>query len=83
MVAGSPARNPRRFEADGITVAPANATRLLARSRGRFLTRAGDWPALVAFYLLAVAALLLPWPFGAHPDWAYNWEGYTAWRWTT
>ena len=25
----------------------------------------------------------MPWPFGAHPDWAYNWEGYTAWRWAT
>ncbi|MBA2598866.1 MAG: glycosyltransferase family 39 protein [Chloroflexia bacterium] len=38
---------------------------------------------LVALYLLAAAALLLPWPFGAHPAWAYNWEGYTAWRWAT
>jgi 4-amino-4-deoxy-L-arabinose transferase-like glycosyltransferase len=38
---------------------------------------------LTALYLLAVSALLMPWPFGAHPDWAYNWEGYTAWRWTT
>jgi 4-amino-4-deoxy-L-arabinose transferase-like glycosyltransferase len=25
----------------------------------------------------------MPWPFGTHPDWAYNWEGYTAWRWAT
>jgi 4-amino-4-deoxy-L-arabinose transferase-like glycosyltransferase len=25
----------------------------------------------------------MPWPFGTHPDWAYNWEGYTALRWTT
>ncbi|MCC7022500.1 MAG: glycosyltransferase family 39 protein, partial [Thermomicrobiales bacterium] len=45
--------------------------------------RAGLLPALLALYLLAAAALLLPWPFGAHPAWAYNWEGYTAWRWMT
>lgn len=36
-----------------------------------------------ALYLLAVIALLSPWPFGALPSWAYNWEGYTAWRWAT
>ena len=34
-------------------------------------------------YLLAVVALLSPWPFSAHPPWAYNWEGYTVWRWST
>ena len=41
----------------------------------------GAWPAVVGLYLLAAVALLLPGPFGAHPAWAYNWEGYTAWRW--
>jgi hypothetical protein len=41
----------------------------------------GDLPALAAWWLLAAAALLAPWPFGALPGWAYNWEGYTAWRW--
>jgi 4-amino-4-deoxy-L-arabinose transferase-like glycosyltransferase len=53
------------------------------RSLTLFLRRTGDRPALTALYLLAVSALLMPWPFGAHPDWAYNWEGYTAWRWAT
>jgi len=53
------------------------------RSFALLLRRAGDWPALTALYLLAAGALLMPWPFGTHPDWAYNWEGYTAWRWTT
>ena len=53
------------------------------RSLALLLPRTGDWPALTALYLLAAAALLMPWPFGAHPDWAYNWEGYTAWRWAT
>ena len=53
------------------------------RSLALLLPRTGDWPALTALYLLAAGALLMPWPFGAHPDWAYNWEGYTAWRWAT
>ncbi|MFT4038888.1 MAG: glycosyltransferase family 39 protein [Thermomicrobiales bacterium] len=34
-------------------------------------------------YALAVVLLVLPVPFGQHPAWAYNWEGYTAWRWLT
>ena len=41
------------------------------------------WRGTIALYLVAAAVLLLPWPFGAHPDWAYNWEGYTAWHWAT
>jgi 4-amino-4-deoxy-L-arabinose transferase-like glycosyltransferase len=53
------------------------------RSLALHLRRTSDWPALIALYLLAAGALLMPWPFGAHPDWAYNWEGYTAWRWAT
>jgi 4-amino-4-deoxy-L-arabinose transferase-like glycosyltransferase len=53
------------------------------RSFTLLLRRTGDWPALTALYLLAAGALLIPWPFGTHPNWAYNWEGYTAWRWAT
>jgi 4-amino-4-deoxy-L-arabinose transferase-like glycosyltransferase len=53
------------------------------RSLALLLRRTGDWPALTALYLLAASTLLMPWPFGAHPDWAYNWEGYTAWHWAT
>lgn len=34
-------------------------------------------------YALALVLLVLPVPFGQHPAWAYNWEGYTAWRWLT
>lgn len=34
-------------------------------------------------YALALVLLVLPVPFGQHPPWAYNWEGYTAWRWLT
>ena len=34
-------------------------------------------------YALALVLLVLPVPFGRHPAWAYNWEGYTAWRWLT
>ena len=32
-------------------------------------------------YALALVLLVLPAPFGQNPSWAYNWEGYTAWRW--
>jgi hypothetical protein len=53
------------------------------RSFRLLLRRTGDWRALTALYLLAAGLLLIPWPFGVHPDWAYNWEGYTAWRWAT
>jgi hypothetical protein len=56
-----------------------------ARIRAAILAwqRAEVVPTLIALYALATAVLLLPWPFGAHPPWAYNWEGYTAWRWAT
>jgi hypothetical protein len=53
------------------------------RSLALPMPRTGDWPALTTLFLLAALALLMPWPFGAHPDWAYNWEGYTASRWET
>lgn len=55
------------------------------RARGQRFSfvrgRVGIWTSFAGLYLLAAALLLLPWPFGAHPPWAYNWEGYTAWRW--
>jgi len=37
----------------------------------------------LALYVLAVLAIISPTPFGSHPTWAYNWEGYAAWRWET
>lgn len=77
MVAGS--RSENRWQAGGFSgrpVAPAALAPIAAA-----MVRAGTLPLLVALYLLAAASLLLPRPFGAHPPWAYNWEGYTAWRW--
>jgi 4-amino-4-deoxy-L-arabinose transferase-like glycosyltransferase len=60
-------------------------SRAVARAWGEspFLPRVTAWVVAVALYLLAVAVLLSPWPFAALPGSAYNWEGYTAWRWTT
>jgi 4-amino-4-deoxy-L-arabinose transferase-like glycosyltransferase len=83
VVAGSQPGNARvGGDSEGFSL-PLPAVRAWMRSLALLLQRTGDWPALTAFYLLAVGALLMPWPFGAHPDWAYNWEGYTAWRWAT
>jgi hypothetical protein len=62
---------------------PSPGARAWRRAFALLLSRARDWPALIALYLLAAGALLMPWPFGTHPNWAYNWEGYTAWRWAT
>ncbi len=79
MVAGSRTGNEGGFWFGAGAIRPF--PEVWPRSFG--LVRLGDWPALAALYLLAGAALLAPWPFGAHPEWAANWEGYTAWRWAT
>ncbi len=83
MVAGSQPGNARVGGDSGVFSLPSPAARAWMRSLALLLRRTGDWPALTALYLLAAGALLMPWPFGTHPDWAYNWEGYTAWRWAT
>ena len=80
MVAGSHPGNARVRGDSGIFSLPSSAARAWIEPLALLLRRTGDWPALTALYLLATGLLLMPWPFGAHPDWAYNWEGYTAWR---
>jgi 4-amino-4-deoxy-L-arabinose transferase-like glycosyltransferase len=60
-----------------------SAARAWTRTVAIAWQRAGDWSTLIALYVFAAVCLLAPWPFGAHPAWAYNWEGYTAWRWAT
>jgi 4-amino-4-deoxy-L-arabinose transferase-like glycosyltransferase len=83
VVAGSQSGSEHALGDD--RVLPFSSRRVPAWFRARALQWqcAGDWPALIVLYLLAAAAMLLPWPFGTHPAWAYNWEGYTAWRWET
>lgn len=76
MVAGSRVENSSR-------PLPLTGTRAWRSAPALSLSRLATWPVLAALYVLAVAALLLPWPFAAHPTWAYNWEDYTAWRWTS
>ena len=83
MVAGSQPGSARVLDDGGALPLSYRAVRDWMRRLALIWRRAGDWPALIAFYLLAAATLLSPWPFSAHPDWAYNWEGYTAWRWET
>jgi 4-amino-4-deoxy-L-arabinose transferase-like glycosyltransferase len=83
VVAGSQPGNARVAGDGEMFSLPSPSARAWMRSFALLLRRTGDWPALTTLYLLAVVALLMPWPFGAHPDWAYNWEGYTAWRWAT
>ena len=83
MVAGSQPGNAHIGGDSGVFPLPSPAARAWMRSLALLVRRTGHWPALTALYLLAVGALLMPWPFSAHPDWAYNWEGYTAWRWAT
>jgi YD repeat-containing protein len=83
VVAGSQPGNARAGGDSGLFPLPPLSARAWTRSLAFHLRRTGDWPALTALYLLAASALLMSWPFGAHPDWAYNWEGYTAWRWAT
>jgi dolichyl-phosphate-mannose-protein mannosyltransferase len=75
MVAGSPTR-------DGVSLGgsvPLSSRHPLTvawlRHRTVFIS--------AVLYALALVLLVLPVPFGQHPAWAYNWEGYTAWRWLT
>jgi hypothetical protein len=79
VVAGSRSENVRGY--GGYSSLPA--VRIAPAPIAFVSDRAAALLTLTALYLLAAAALLLPWPFGAHPAWAYNWEGYTAWRWQT
>ena len=75
MVAGSPPR-------EGISLggsAPLSSRHALAVA---WLRHRRVFTASV-LYALALVLLVLPVPFGHHPAWAYNWEGYTAWRWLT
>jgi hypothetical protein len=83
VVAGSQPGNAGIDGDSGLFPLPSRAAGSWKRSIALPWPRTGAWLALTALYLLAASALLMPWPFGAHPDWAYNWEGYTAWRWAT
>jgi 4-amino-4-deoxy-L-arabinose transferase-like glycosyltransferase len=83
VVAGSQPGNAHVDGDSGVFPLPSRDARTWMGTHAFPLRRTGDWPALTALYLLAALALLMPWPFGAHPDWAYNWEGYTASRWET
>ncbi|MBW3633876.1 MAG: glycosyltransferase family 39 protein [Chloroflexi bacterium] len=83
MVAGSPSESERVLGDGRVLPFSSHAMRAWFLQCALKWQRAGAWLALAALYLLAVAMLLLPWPFGTHPAWAYNWEGYTAWRWET
>jgi hypothetical protein len=75
MVAGSPPREG--FSLAGS--APRSSRQALTvawfRHRTVFTT--------AVLYALALLLLVLPAPFAPNPPWAYNWEGYTAWRWLT
>lgn len=74
MIAGSP---PRAGFSPG-AASPASAPTLTAAwARHRTVFTAA------VLYALALLLLVLPAPFGQPPPWAYNWEGYTAWRWLT
>ena len=75
MVAGSPSRVgiPLR----GTAPLPTRQELTVAWVRRRTVFTSA------VLYALALMLLVLPAPFGQHPAWAYNWEGYTAWRWLT
>ena len=75
MVAGSP---PREGISLGGTASLSSSHALaVAWLRHRTIFTSG------MLYALALVLLVLPAPFGQNPSWAYNWEGYTAWRWLT
>lgn len=80
MVAGSQIREAVQNSAGGIL---GGSARLSGRATAASWQRIGVAPLLLALYGIALVALLSPFPFGQLPAWAYNWEGYTAWRWST
>lgn len=80
MVAGSQIREAVQNSAGSIR---GGAARLPRRSAAVVWQRVGTAPLLLALYGCALLVLLLPVPFGAPPAWVHNWEGYTAWRWSS
>lgn len=80
MVAGSPGK---RVQIHGGRLQPLGYPLDLTRGAKWALRRTATWQVFLALYIMAALALLAPHLFGTHPDWAYNWEGYTAWRWVT
>jgi hypothetical protein len=75
MVAGSPSR-------EGISQG-ASASLATRHALTVSWLRHRTLCASAVLYALALVLLVLPVPFGGLPAWAYNWEGYTAWRWLT
>lgn len=80
MIAGSPTE---RVQGHLGRILPPAIAHPVARPSRHALRWAAVWQGFLALYILAALTLLLPQPFGSHPGWAYNWEGYTAWRWVT
>ena len=80
VVAGSPTGDAQGF---GTNALPRRATRVWSRPLALISKRTDSLLILLALYALALLAILAPTPFGSHPPWAYNWEGYAAWRWET
>ena len=75
MVAGSPSREGMSL--GGSAQLSFRQVLMIAWARHRTVFKAS------VLYALALVLLVLPAPFGQNPPWAYNWEGYTAWRWLT
>jgi hypothetical protein len=75
MVAGSPPR-------EGLSLG-GSASRSTRQALSVAWLRHRTVFTAAVLYALALVLLVLPIPFGRHPAWAYNWEGYTAWRWLT
>ncbi len=78
-MAVGPSRGDARGFGTGLL--PRRAVPAWPRRFARATRRTGPLPTLLALYLLAVVVILSSAPFGSHPPWAYNWEGYAAWRW--